>query len=92
MVLVFIFIYGVQHFPATPSSATAADERNRPGFRIAVRQLPMRGVVVRYKKRHKRSRVLVVSAVGVTALAIGGGALMMTDNNASAGQSPNNPR
>ncbi|MFI0775747.1 DUF1996 domain-containing protein [Streptomyces sp. NPDC021212] len=49
----------------------------------------MRGVVVRYKKRHKRSRVLVVSAVGVTALAIGGGALMMTDNNASAGQSPN---
>ncbi|MFF7648966.1 DUF1996 domain-containing protein [Streptomyces sp. NPDC007983] len=49
----------------------------------------MRGVVVRYKKRHKRSRVLVVSAVGVTALAIGGGALLMTDNNASAGQSPN---
>ena len=51
---------------------------------------PMRGVVVRYKKRHKRSRVLVVSAVGVTALAVGGGALLMTDNNASAArQSPN---
>ncbi|WP_063734494.1 DUF1996 domain-containing protein [Streptomyces sp. RTd22] len=44
---------------------------------------------MRYKKRHKRSRVLIVSAVGVTALAVGGGALLMTDNNASAGQSPN---
>jgi hypothetical protein len=45
---------------------------------------------VRYKKRHKRSRVLVASAVGVTALAVGGGALLMTDNNASATrQSPN---
>ncbi|MFI0817123.1 DUF1996 domain-containing protein [Streptomyces sp. NPDC021098] len=49
----------------------------------------MRGVVVRNKKRHKRSRLLVVSAVGVTALAVGGGALLMTDNNASAGQSAN---
>ncbi|MGR3936780.1 DUF1996 domain-containing protein [Streptomyces sp. BRA346] len=44
---------------------------------------------MRYKKRHKRSRVLVVSVVGVAALAVGGGALLMTDNNASAGQSPN---
>ena len=50
----------------------------------------MRGVVVRYKKRHKRSRVLVVSVAGVAALAIGGGALLMTDNNASAArQAPN---
>ncbi|MFD7506088.1 DUF1996 domain-containing protein [Streptomyces sp. NPDC059850] len=50
----------------------------------------MRGVVVRNKKRHKRSRVLVVSGVGVVALAVGGGALMMTDNSASAArQAPN---
>nr|WP_043487309.1 MULTISPECIES: DUF1996 domain-containing protein [Streptomyces] len=44
----------------------------------------MRGGPVKNRKRHKRSRVIVMSVVGVTALAVGGGALLMTDNNASA--------
>ncbi|MCQ8828642.1 DUF1996 domain-containing protein [Streptomyces malaysiensis] len=39
---------------------------------------------MRNKKRHKRSRVIGLTVVGVTALAVGGGALLMTDNDASA--------
>ncbi|MER7793506.1 DUF1996 domain-containing protein [Streptomyces sp. NPDC097640] len=44
----------------------------------------MRGGPVKNRKRHKRSRVIAMSVVGATALAVGGGALLMTDNNASA--------
>ncbi|MET7905002.1 DUF1996 domain-containing protein [Streptomyces sp. NPDC005355] len=40
--------------------------------------------MVSNKKRHKRSRVIGLAVVGVTALAVGGGALLMTDNDASA--------
>ncbi|MET7934847.1 DUF1996 domain-containing protein [Streptomyces sp. NPDC005322] len=40
--------------------------------------------MVRTKKRHKRGRVIGIAVVGVTALAVGGGALLMTDNDASA--------
>jgi hypothetical protein len=39
---------------------------------------------VRTKKRHKRGRVIGIAVVGVTALAVGGGALLVTDNDASA--------
>ncbi|MFE2031612.1 hypothetical protein ACFW9V_42115, partial [Streptomyces hygroscopicus] len=39
---------------------------------------------MRNKKRHRRSRVIGLTVVGVTALAVGGGALLMTDNDASA--------
>ncbi|CDR14959.1 DUF1996 domain-containing protein [Streptomyces iranensis] len=43
---------------------------------------------MRNKKRHKRSRVIGLTVVGVTALAVGGGALLMTDNDASAARQP----
>ncbi|RSS33115.1 hypothetical protein EF902_44290, partial [Streptomyces sp. WAC05858] len=43
---------------------------------------------MRNKKRHKRSRVIGLTVVGVTALAVGGGALLMTDNDASAARRP----
>ncbi|TQK42791.1 uncharacterized protein DUF1996 [Streptomyces sp. SLBN-118] len=39
---------------------------------------------MRYRQRHKRSRWIGITVVGVTALAVGGGALLMTDNNAQA--------
>ena len=45
----------------------------------------MRGGAVTYRQRHKRSRWIGVTVAAVAAMAVGGGALLMTDNNASAG-------
>lgn len=42
---------------------------------------------MRYRQRHKRSRWIGITVAGVAALAVGGGALLMTDNNASAARS-----
>jgi uncharacterized protein DUF1996 len=39
---------------------------------------------VSYRQRHKRSRWIGMTVAGVAAMAVGGGALLMTDNNASA--------
>ncbi|NUK91517.1 DUF1996 domain-containing protein [Streptomyces lunaelactis] len=39
---------------------------------------------MRYRQRHKRSRLIGMTVAGVTAMAVGGGALLMTDNDASA--------